>query len=458
MTIAAELARRIVALRYEDLPAEAVRWAKISIADTIGCALAAVAEEAPRIAERVLTAGGSGGPSLLWGTRRRMPVLAAAVVNGTASHALDYDDVGSSIGGHPSIPLLPAILALGESHGASGRDVVNAFVVGWETQSRIGLAVNMHHYEKGWHPTATLGVFGATAASARLLGLDAAQTATALAIAVSLSAGVKANFGTMTKPLHAGQSSRHGAYAALLAKEGFTAAASAFEHPHGFFEVFNGAGNYDPARALARWADPLDILEPGVGLKQYPCCGSTHSAIDAMLLLRARHDLDPARVAKIESITHARALAHTNRPHPGSDLDAKFSVQYCVARALLHGEVTFAHFEGEAYRDPRVRELLQRIEARPHAHQPQGTGMEEHFECDLHVTTSDGQRLSAHVDQPLRGPQNLTPPDRLHVKFRDCAARALRADAIEPVFEALGRVEAYADIRELTALLEKAVR
>jgi 2-methylcitrate dehydratase PrpD len=385
-------------------------------------------------------------------------VLDAAVINGTAAHALDYDDVGSSIGGHPSIPILPGILALGEGLGASGRDLVLAFVVGWETEARIGHAVNMHHYEKGWHPTATLGVFGGTAGAARLLGLDAERTATALAIAVSLAAGVKSNFGSMTKPLHAGQSTRHGVYAALLAREGFTAQAEAFEHKQGFFEVFNGAGTYDASRIFARWADPLDILDPGVGLKQYPCCASTHSAIDATLLLREKHGLTPERVARIESITHARALAHTNRPDPKSTLDAKFSVQYCIARALAHGEVTFAHFEGESFRDPQIRELLRRIEARPHAHEPRGQGMEEHFECDLHVTTREGERLSAHVDQPLRGPRNLTPPDRLESKFRDCAERALRGETVAPVYEALGRIETCADVRELTRLMADSVK
>jgi len=456
VTLANQLAERIVAMRYEDLPPQAVHWAKVSIVDTIGCALAAVDEEAPRIAERVLTGGVSVGPSLVWGSTRRVPVLDAAVINGTAAHALDYDDCNNSLAGHPSIAMLPGIVALGESLGASGRDVVLAFVTGWEAQARIAHAVNVHHYEKGWHPTATLGVFGGTVGAARLLGLNAAQTAKALAIAVSLSAGVKANFGTMTKPLHAGQSTRHGAYAALLAKEGFTAAVDAFEHKQGFFEVFNGAGNYDAQKVMPHWADPLDILAPGVGLKQYPCCASTHSAIDAMLVLREQHGLTPENVAKIESVTHARALAHTNRPDPQSTLDAKFSVQYCVARALLHGEVTFAHFEGEAIRDARVRSLLDRIEVRPHTFQPKG--MDEHYECHLYVTTTDGRQLSAKVEQPLRGPCNLAPPDRLESKFRDCAARALRADAVEPLFAAIGKLESFGDVREITRMMAQAVK
>jgi 2-methylcitrate dehydratase PrpD len=256
--------------------------------------------------------------------------------------------------------------------------------------------------------------------------------------------------------LHAGQCSRNGLYAALLAKEGLSASAEAFEHKQGFFEVFNGAGNYDASQVLLNWAHPLEVLAPGVGLKQYPCCASTHSAIDAMISLRQQHQLTPDKVARIESVTHQRALAHTNRPEPRSTLDAKFSVQYCVARALLHGEVGFAHFEGDAYRDPQVRQLLQRIEARPHAHQPKG--MDEHFECDLRVTTTDGKQYSAHVEQPLRGPQNLTPPDRLESKFRDCAAKSLEAGAISRVYDMLQSFETLSDVRLATTLMASAAQ
>jgi 2-methylcitrate dehydratase PrpD len=456
MTVANQLGERIVGMRYEDLPPDALKWAKVSIVDTIGCALAGAHEDAPKIAERVLTGGANAGPSLVWGTARRAPIMDAAVINGTAAHALDYDDTNNSMAGHPSIAILPGILALGESLGSSGKDLLLAFIVGWETQARLGRAVNMHHYEKGWHPTATLGVFGGTAGAALLLGLDAGRTATALSIAASLSAGVKSNFGTMTKPLHAGQCTRHGVYAALLAKEGFTAAPDAFEHKQGYFEVFNGSGNYDAAKAVADWASPLDILDPGVGIKQYPCCASTHSAIDAMLLLREQHGLRPEGVAKIDSVTHARALAHTNRPHPQSTLDAKFSVQYCVARALMHGEVNFGHFEGSAYRDADALALLDRIEARPHDFQPRG--MDEHYECHMHVTTTDGKRFTARVEQPLRGPRNLAPPDRLEAKFRDCAARALRPETIAPLYATIGALERCADVRELTRSMAASIR
>jgi 2-methylcitrate dehydratase PrpD len=454
-TVATELAQRIAGMRYETLPPDAVHWAKVAIIDTLACGLAGAPEDCTRIAEKVAAACGGSGPSLLWGTQRRLGALDAALINGTAGHALDYDDVNNTIGGHPSVPILPAIIALGEMLGASGKDILLAYVTGFEAQAAIGKAVNVYHYRKGWHPTATLGVFGAAAASARLLNLDVPHTATTLAIAASLASGLKANFGTMVKPLHAGHCSRNGLYAALMAKEGFTAADDAFEHKHGFFELFNGAGNYHVEKMLENWANPLDVLAPGIGLKQYPCCASTHSAIDATLILRERHGITPERVQKIESITHAAALAHTDRPDPKTALDAKFSVQYCVARALMHGAVTFDHFDDSALAQPALRALLARVQSRPHDYEPRG--MAEHYQGVVNITTTDGQTFSARVDQPLRGPRNLTPPDRLESKFRDCALRVLRADAVAPLYQQLHALDTLADVRALTDFMAQAV-
>src|SRR5690606_26237680 len=197
------------------------------------------------------------------------------------------------------------------------------------------LDVHFHHYMKGWHPTATLGVFGCAAACARLMGLPDERVAVALAIAASLASGIKANFGTMVKPLHVGQCARNGLLAALLARDGFTAGDRPFEHKQGYFNVFNGEGHYDADRILPAWANPLDIVKPGIAIKQYPCCGSTHPALDVALHLARKHKPEPDEIERVDVWTHTRRLEHTNRPAPQSDLDAKFSVQYCVARALV---------------------------------------------------------------------------------------------------------------------------
>jgi 2-methylcitrate dehydratase PrpD len=219
-------------------------------------------------------------------------------------------------------------------------------------------SIHFHHYTKGWHPTATLGVFGSAVACARLLGLSVRDTVTAIAIAASSASGIKANFGTMTKPLHVGQCARSGLFAAKLAFGGFTASSEVFEHKHGFLDVYNGPGTYDISRIFDQWAAPLDIVHPGIAIKQYPCCGSIHPALDAMLTIVRKNDLPPERVRKIKAWLHPRRLLHTDRQWPNSSLDAKFSLQYCLARAVTDRKIVMSQFDGDAFSDPQVRKLL----------------------------------------------------------------------------------------------------
>src|SRR5262249_3982382 len=185
----------------------------------------------------------------------------------------------------------------------------------------------------------------------------------ALAIASSLACGIKANFGPIPKPLHVGHCARNGLFAALLAERDFTANAGGFEHNQGFLDVFNGPGNYDTAPLLAHWGGPFAVVEPGIALKQFPFCGSTRPAPDRMLYLVRRHDPREDKVARIECWTHARRLEHTNRPDPQSGLEAKFSVQYCLARALTDRAIRIEHFEADAFRDPAIRAILPRVHA-----------------------------------------------------------------------------------------------
>lgn len=446
MTLACDIADRVGAFSFDALPAEAVHWARIGILDTIGVTLAGAGEPCAAIVRRLVS---STGPALLLGTPRRVAAPDAAFANGTASHALDFDDASNTLGGHPSAPLVPALLALADGMEASGQAFLTAYVAGFETEARIARAVNFHHYDKGWHPTATLGTFGAAAAAARLLDLPPPQTATALAIAASLAAGLKVNFGTMTKPMHVGQCARNGVMAALLSREGFTASPEALEHRQGFFHVFNGEGNFDAAAVMRDWAAPLDIVRPGIAIKQYPCCGSTHPAIDAMLALVAEHALTPEAVERVVSWTHPRRLAHTNRPTPRSALDAKFSVQYCLARALADRQVVLSHFQGDAFAEPRIVQLMARIEAAPHpAMAPSST---EHFGAEVTVFTRDGRRFARKVDRALgRTAGNPLPRARLEAKFLDCAARVMDRRTAETLLDLLWRLDELPDLRHVS--------
>ena len=456
MSLAFELAKRVSALRYEDLPPQAVHWAKVGILDFVGVTLAGHNEPTAQLL--ALSLGGVAGPARIFGEEKRVSILDAALINGTASHALDYDDCNNTIGGHPSAPILPALFAVADEFGASGRAFINAYACGFEVETKLGMAVNLYHYMKGWHPTATLGVFGSAAACARLLNLSAEQTAVAIAIAASFASGIKANFGTMVKPLHVGHCSRNGLLAARLAQQGYTAnAAGAFEDKHGFFKVFNGEGNYAAEKILPAWGNPYDIVEPGIAIKQYPCCGSTHSAVDAMLILVSKHDIHPEQVESIESWTHARRLEHTNRPDPQSSLDAKFSVQYCLARALADRKVTMEQFEGDEYKDPKIRSLLGRIKAATYttAQFP----AENHFGAEVKVTLRDGSVHSTKVDQPYgRTSRNPLPPEMLKAKFVNCAQGVLPESTVARIYAAIDGFEQLSDVRDVTALTSPSPR
>ncbi len=457
MTIARQLAERVLAVRYEELPEEAIEWSEIAFLDTVGVALAGAGEPSVELVRGLPGVGVADGPCLTFDGARRTDPLSAVLINGTASHALDYDDLALSIGGHPSVPLVPAVIALGEMLGASGSQAIAAYVAGFELESRLGRAVNPGHYDKGWHPTVTLGVFGTVAAAARLLGLDAGQTATAFGLAASLASGLKANFGTMTKPLHVGHCGRNGVMAALLAGDGFTAEAGAFEHRQGFFNVFNGEGNTDTERLFDGWAAPLEIVEPGLGLKQFPCCGSTHTAIACMLELRRDHAPSPDQVAAIEVLINPRRLPHAADPEPETGLEAKFSVQYAVARALIDGRVGLSHFEDAAVIEEPVRRLLALTTAA--AHPEMAADSDNQFGAEVRITLADGRRLSRRVDHRLgRGPDHPMSGDELWEKFADCAGRVIDAEHARRLFEILKRLRDVDSMTAMTGIIEQGAR
>lgn len=448
-TFAGQLAAHIVATGQSPLPPESVYWSKIGLLDTVGVTLAGAREDCARILGEVIE---GRGPCVVIGTDTRVSALDAALINGTAAHALDYDNATNTMFGHASATMMPALLAAAEAYGGSGMDVLIAHIAGFEAGARIGAAVNLHHYEIGWHPTSTLGVFAVAAACAKLLKLDVAQTTTALALAASLASGIKANFGTMTKPLHSGHCARAGLQAALLARKGFTANPSAFEHKQGFFNLYNGVGHYDAARALESWGEPLDIVNPGACYKQYPCCASTHAAVDAALELRELHQIDLNEITRIETYTPARRLAHTDRPDPQTPLDAKFSVQYCVARALVSGSVVFEHFEGDALGDVRVRALLGKVQSATHL--PGQFPATNNAGAEVRLTLRDGRVLTSHIERALgRTAQNPVPEARMWDKFRSCARRVLADGQVEQVVDAVNGFEQVATVLPFMEML-----
>ena len=451
------LASRIVDFDYRTITPKALQTAKAGITDTIGVTLAGLPEQCTQILLQTPGVADAPGPCLIFGTDKRTSALDATLVNGIGSHALDFDDFSDVLGGHQSVPLVPVLFALAEEHGLSGNDLLGAYVVGFEVEHRFAMAMHPHHYDKGWHPTATLGIFGTVAAAARALRLNADQTTRALAIATSLASGLKANFGTMTKPLHVGHAGRAGLMAVLLAERGFEANPTAMEHHQGFFNVFNGPDTFDPSPLTAEWTEPLTIELPSIGIKQFPCCGSTHHAIAAMLSLVHDQGVTAKNTTAINIFVHPRRLRHTNTPFPQSVLQAKFSVQYAIARALLDGAVRLKDFEEGAYLEPDILTLLKITEARTFAESggPANEPSGGTWDAEVSVRLKNGQTLGKRIDNMVgRSGENAMNMDELYNKFSDCAGRVLHRPMVDQVFADLMALEKQSDLRKVIASMK----
>ena len=418
--------------------------------DTLGVALAGSREDvAKKVAELACAQGGIEEATLL-GRPGKLPAAEAALVNGTAAHSLDYDDVQANMRGHPSVPLLPAVLALGEKFGASGRDVLDAFVIGFEIECKLGRAIGGPHYALGWHATSTLGTLGAAAACSRLLRLDAAQTQTALGIAASLASGVRQNFGTMTKPLHTGWAARNGVVAAALAAGGLTADARALEGENGFLRAMSGGAEIDAAAAVRDLGEPWEIISPGIAVKLYPCCYATHRAIDAAVAIRGASGAAIADAERVEVVVTPGTLSPLIRRLPETGLEAKFSMQYCVAAALIDGDVCFGTFGEAAVARAEVRRLMACVEVSEAG--PQGQFPIE-GSATVILYTADAVKHSRTVETPRGDPRNPLTWEQLLTKFRDCAGLALPEERIERAVELIERWDELPDVRETAAAL-----
>ncbi len=442
--LTSELAARAASLSFADLNSAVRNWASRAFADTVACAIAGADDDVVRRLEAVLPA--SSGSSSLLGRGGQMHELDAAQINGVAAHALDFDDCNIEMDGHPSVSIVPALLALGDKIDCSGADLLAAYVAGVEAEIRIARISNPAHADRGWHPTVTFGVIGAAIAAGNLLRLSPEKMAIAMGIAASCASGLRANSGTMTKPLHAGQANRNGLQAALLAEAGFTATASVLEHKFGFMAAFNGGAPADVARALDNWGEDFALLSPGIAIKQYPCCAFIHCAIDAAAELRPQ--IGATTVRTVDVALHPRRLKNIDRPHPRDGLDAKFSTQYLTARALMTGTIGFADFEPAALGDAETSALSAKVRL--------GT----HDEADLSfgrvtVALDDGRVLSAQASVAMgRGPDNPMSAAQFENKFTDCAGRALSADQTARLFTALTSLSDQPSARQLTRLMQ----
>ncbi len=450
MGATARLAEFIVKSRWEDLPAAAIERAKRAILDSVGVMLAGSVEPPARIVQRLAEAEGGAPLCTVVGTRLRSGGVWAALANGTAGHALDFDDTNFAMLGHPSVPVLAAALAAGELALADGRALIHAFLVGFEVETTLAEVMNPGHYARGWHATSTLGILGAVGASAKLLDLQPGETRHALAIAASQASGLKENFGTMTKPFHAGHAARGGVLAALLAREGFTGSDVALEGGQGYLRLL-GSQTEDPTAALERLGAPWKILTTGVAVKPYPSCACTHSIIAALLELRQTHALRPEDVALVTISVNALVPNILIHHDPRTGLEGKFSAEFCAAAALMDGQVGITTFQDERTAEPALRSVMGRVKM---VVDPAIPGdLEHHVWTRVGVRLGDGRTLEIPPREVPGHPNAPLPREALLAKFADCAGRVLARDRVDSLAEMLEGLEGCPDLRSLTAIL-----
>jgi 2-methylcitrate dehydratase PrpD len=339
----------------------------------------------------------------------------AAFVNGTSAHSQDFDDVLDFALAHVSAVLVPALLALAEETSADGHQCLDAYIVGFEILAKIGELLNPNHYQRGWHTTLTLGSPAAAAACGRLIGLDRRRMQSALSLSTSMSAGSKRQFGTMAKPIHAGLAAKNGILAARLAAEDITAAKEMLEGPWTLSDLMHGSGSADPRDGFARIGDPPALVQYGVWLKRYPCCASAHRSIDAILHLRSIHGFSIDQITNIEAVLPKVAADNLMYASPQDPMEARFSLHYCVASALIDGHLGPDSFTLDAIQRSTIHSLLPRI------HKIVNRDYDVDQRSSVKIKQSNGKVLFKTVKIPRGHPGLPLTDDELAGKFRACA-------------------------------------
>jgi 2-methylcitrate dehydratase PrpD len=415
-----------------------------AIADTIGCMVAGADDFSTQAVRRaVATQISAAGESPVIGGGRA-PAATAAMINGIAAHALDYDDNFHPAISHASAVLVPALLAVAWPMKISGRALVDAYLIGLEAQAAVGFGVNPSHYTIGWHSTSTCGAIGAAAGVCRLIGLDAAATARAMSMAVSLASGIKGQFGTPAKPFHAGMAARNAVEAAAFGGAGMTGRLDILETAQGFRDLLGGpdAIGWD-GLILGR---PLAMESHGVIPKRHPCCGSTHYIVDMVLELRAKHGFTADDVAVLDCLVGIANARNLRYPNPEDEMQARFSMHYCVALALSQDRLNLLDFTPAMIARPEIRRLLKLTIMTARSREEELAAKGDRLPHKVVIRMKDGTELKAerqHAKGSVADP--FDDSDRVS-KFTDCCAARLGADTTAKLYSALAQLGQQADL------------
>ncbi|TSI09311.1 MmgE/PrpD family protein [Lysinibacillus sp. BW-2-10] len=386
--------------QYNDLPVELVQIAKLAIIDTIGVSLAGWKESAVEIVKRVyLSETNDSTSASLWGEPLKTNIENAAIINGTASHVLDFDDAAPSVIIHPSAPILSGIIPLAEKLGSSGEDVITAYAIGTEVMLRLGQLVDLKHYQLGWHTTATLGTIGVAAACSFLYNLTKEESSNAIAIAASMSGGLQKNFGTMTKSFHVGIAASQGIQAANLAKNGFTGSSDIFG-TKGFLYAFTGGENVEHIHSLIEnmeFGKPYDLVETGLSVKKFPCCYATHRLIHGVLTIKEEVRITLNDVEEISILVPPGQLMPLVHSRPVTGLQGKFSAEYTALAALRDGYIKLSSFEDEQVLDLDIQNMLPFVKVKELEGTTKTSQEIEEMPVQVTITIKDGTRLEKQI-------------------------------------------------------------
>lgn len=440
-------------LEFEDCPPAAIEMARNCIIDTVGVMLAGVPEDAARIVREHVDSFAPQGQATAIGHRQGFSLQHAALINGVQGHALDYDDVSYyTFGFHPSVTIVPTLLAAAEHTGTTGKELLTTFVAAFELEIRIPGGIGGRLQKYGYHTTPVVGSFGSATAASRILGLSLEEFRHAAAISASLYCGISANNGTMVKPLHAGLANRNGLQSALLAQRGFRANDRLFDDQtgpwHGFLEDYN----------LAEWTQDIGshwYAEEGIPIKVYPSCGCTHCAIDAARSIREQlpGEPDPDQIRSIEVYSTPAAWETLRYHDPTTPLEGKFSMEYCVATALSEGNVSRDHFTADAVGRERTKEFKERTTFHADEDMAEGGFVGSGFPARIVVTTSDGVTYEETMASPTGSPDKPISDATLKEKFVECSNQVLTEDEISTVYERLLNIETMDDVGSIMELL-----
>lgn len=426
--------------------ARTVEHARTAFVDVIACMLAGTADPTPVKVARAVGPTGSG-ESTIFGATERLASPWAGLVNATAAHALDFDDSGTTVLGHATAVLAPALFALAEEEDLPGHRVVDAYVVGLELQDRLGRAANPDHYAAGWHTTSTLCAIGSAGACARLLGLDADGVLAALSNGFSMAGGSKKQFGSPMKPVHAGLAAQHAIQAALLARAGVHGDADPLEGPWGLFDLFRA--DVTPERLLDAGADLgscLAIDGDFIQTKRYPCCAAAHKTLDGILALRERIGAPVSTVARVETWLPPSLYANLRFERPADEMQARFSLHYCASRVLDAGRLSLDDLTAARVREHATEEALARFVK----HERDADGLSPmRAPVETTIQMESGAVLSTVVDDAKGSAANPLTEDELRDKFGDCCAFAGMAGRTDALFDLAHGIPEAARMRDV---------